>query len=194
MKVSELADTFKMSHTRLKRHTREILGPDQNPDVGMRLGKSRELGEQDSYKVYLGYHLISDLGFTMHEAKEILEDLEPWLREQGLFPGSKKKSSKIKIKRWIVNIMRFRQGENRGFSYGFTGIVSHKRDFCNGVKIEKIKQITDSWTPRAKKGSGPDLQQEEAFSPESYSPKILKASVLYTYFQLGISGELKNVL
>jgi hypothetical protein len=80
----ELARKLDVPLAKWKRWSREFLPPD--PIGGYRSGFARHFRIRDAFLVFLGGHLVSDLRFTIAEARTILADLDPWLRGEGL-PG-----------------------------------------------------------------------------------------------------------
>ena len=79
----ELSKNLDINLAKWKRWSREFLPPD--PLGGMQSGYARQYNLDDSFTVYLGGYLVSDLRFTIPEVKQILEDLYEWLVDTGFY-------------------------------------------------------------------------------------------------------------
>ena len=79
----ELSCCLGINHARWKRWTREFLSPD--PLGGLQSGYARQFSMREAFLVALGGHLVGFLKFSIHQAKIILADLEPWLDANGYF-------------------------------------------------------------------------------------------------------------
>jgi hypothetical protein len=77
------------SQTKARRWVKEFLPAD--PDKGLRSGKTRRHGLNDVFLVFIGGYLVCRMGFTVPEARAILQDLGPWMKGRALLPknGSK---------------------------------------------------------------------------------------------------------
>lgn len=82
-----LGDKWNENLAKVRRWTREFLGPDSR--AKMQSGYSRELSLEEAFEVFLGGHLVSALKFEVHEAKTIIGDLRKWIKEKGLYPGKR---------------------------------------------------------------------------------------------------------
>lgn len=76
-----------------KRWSREFLPPD--PLGGYQSGFARQYSLREAFLVFLGGHLVAELRFTIPESRQILNDLESWLKQHMVsrtgFPCLKKK-------------------------------------------------------------------------------------------------------
>jgi hypothetical protein len=84
----ELSRSLNINLARWKRWTREFLPPD--PLGGLQSGYARQLSMREAFWVALGGHLVGFLKFSIHQAKTILADLEPWLEQSGYFQWNAK--------------------------------------------------------------------------------------------------------
>lgn len=75
----ELADRLKIPLNRWKRWSREFLPPD--PLGGLQSGYARQYTLNDAFTVYLGGYLVSKVNLTIPEARNILQDLNGWLKK-----------------------------------------------------------------------------------------------------------------
>ena len=82
----ELSKKLKINLAKWKRWSREFLPPD--PLGGLQSGYARQYTRDDAFTVYLGGSIVSDLKFTIPEAKTILNDLKNWLTQAGFYTQS----------------------------------------------------------------------------------------------------------
>jgi DNA-binding transcriptional MerR regulator len=109
--IKQLSQKFGLNLAKVRRWSREFLPPD--PKASMRSGYARELTMEDAFEVFLGGHLVSELGFQVYEAKQIIENLRDWIKSKGLYPGkayseARRNNSRIHH----VHIMRTLDGKN----------------------------------------------------------------------------------
>jgi hypothetical protein len=74
----EIASQMGLPLARWKRWSREFLPPD--PLGGLQSGYARQYSLRDAFTVFLGGHLVADLGFSVPEARGILKQSDSWLR------------------------------------------------------------------------------------------------------------------
>ena len=79
----ELSKQLGIALAKWKRWAREFLAPD--PLGGLQSGFARQFNLKDAFRVYLGGCLVSDLKFTIPETRQVLADLNGWLKKQGFF-------------------------------------------------------------------------------------------------------------
>ena len=79
----ELSVHFRIGLSKWKRWVREFLAPD--PLGGLQSGFARQFNLRDAFRVYLGGCLVADLKYTIPEARQILADLNGWLKKSGFF-------------------------------------------------------------------------------------------------------------
>ena len=75
----ELAERLGLPLSRWKRWSREFLPPD--PLGGLQSGYARQYSLRDAFAVYLGGYLVAGMGFSIPEARRILQDLNGWLKK-----------------------------------------------------------------------------------------------------------------
>ena len=73
----ELAQKLGVNLAKWKRWSREFLPPD--PLGGLQSGYARQYNLDDAFTVYLGGYLVSELKFSIPEAKQIVSDLKEWM-------------------------------------------------------------------------------------------------------------------
>ena len=78
----DLSHLLNVNLAKWKRWSREFLPPD--PLGGYRSGYARQYSLNDAWLVFLGGHLVAGLKFTIPEARQILQNLTPWLKEAGI--------------------------------------------------------------------------------------------------------------
>lgn len=78
----QVARRLGVNLARWKRWSREFLPPD--PLAGRQSGYARQYYLDDAFQVFLGGHLVSHLHFSVPRARQVLGDLTPWMRREGL--------------------------------------------------------------------------------------------------------------
>jgi hypothetical protein len=104
-KNRELSEKLGINFQRWKRLSREFLPPDDIASLPK--GMARKFTPNEAFTVYLGTHLI-DLGFSIVEAKKIIEDLFPWLTEKMQWVGNlhyMKKGIDQHIKQYTISVI-----------------------------------------------------------------------------------------
>ena len=85
MNSKEMARRWGINLARLKRWSREFLPPD--PKAGQRMGLAREYTLAEGYDLFFCGSLVSELGFSIPEARTILNDLRSFLTTIRAYPG-----------------------------------------------------------------------------------------------------------
>ena len=83
----ELSAGLSIPLARWKRWSREFLPPD--PLGGLQSGVTRQFSVDEALIVFLGGHLVAELKTSVPDARQILKDLKPCLRDIGLFANSR---------------------------------------------------------------------------------------------------------
>jgi len=83
----ELSAGLSIPLARWKRWSREFLPPD--PLGGLQSGVTRQFSVDEALIVFLGGHLVAELKTSVPDARQILQDLTPCLRDIGLFANSR---------------------------------------------------------------------------------------------------------
>lgn len=151
----QLSQKLAINLARWKRWSREFIPPD--PLGGMQTGYARQYHPDEAFNVYLGGHLVSDLKFTIPEAKQILQDLQEWFAEQGFHFNVKggtasKNGVEALIKDYIVFISKERLPDNTyKISYTIRGIISQKPvHYRNFEVMEELYAQTEIGLPSDK--------------------------------------------
>ncbi len=85
----ELSERLATRLSKWKRWSREFLPPD--PLGGMQSGYARQYTPDQAFIVFLGGYLVADLHFSIPEAKQIVQELGPWINtHKTTFVGEKK--------------------------------------------------------------------------------------------------------
>jgi hypothetical protein len=79
----DLSKKIGINLARWKRWSREFLPPD--PLGGKQSGYARQYTLNEAFTVFLGGHLVGNLGLSMPEAKSILKYFGEWMMERNLF-------------------------------------------------------------------------------------------------------------
>ena len=82
-KSRHLSEKLNINLAKWKRWSRDFLSPD--PLGGLQSGVARQFSLKDAFKVYFGGYLVGELKFTIPDAKRVIADLSPWLKEMGFF-------------------------------------------------------------------------------------------------------------
>lgn len=83
----DLSTKFNLNLAKWKRWSRAFLPPD--PLGGLQSGYARQYSIDQSFTVYLGGVLVSELKFSIPEAGQILDDLKAWLGAVGIYLNAK---------------------------------------------------------------------------------------------------------
>ncbi len=136
----ELSNRLRINLAKWKRWSREFLPPD--PLGGMQSGYARQYHPDEAFKIHLGGHLVADLKFTIPEAKEILNDLDAWLRRNGFcfdlaeqtIPG---KDIGRLINKYIIFINQRKHFHEKTFNFFYTirGVISNQAVHYKGFDI-----------------------------------------------------------
>jgi hypothetical protein len=130
MRVIELAGMIDVSTTKARRYAKELLAPD--PEATRQSGKAREINDDEGFIIWLGLHLVNKMGFSMNDAKAIINDLRPWMESKGLFPDMKFKPDGRAID-YDIQIKRATTAS--GFWYLAKGWIHKRRIEDHGESI-----------------------------------------------------------
>ena len=83
----ELSTGLSIPLAKWKRWSREFLPPD--PLGGLQSGVTRQFSVDEALIVFLAGHLVAELKTSVPDARQILKDLKPCLRDIGLFANSR---------------------------------------------------------------------------------------------------------
>jgi hypothetical protein len=120
-----LSKKFNVNSAKWKRWAREFLPVD--PLGGYQSGYARQFNCKDAFRVYLGGHLVSVLRFTIPEARQILADLEVWLKKQGFYAMTQEcqPGASVADHIYIYNLV------NNKFAYAVRTIIERQSDTAN---------------------------------------------------------------
>ncbi len=74
----ELSRMLQIPLNRWKRWSREFLPPD--PLGGLQSGYARQFSPREAFTVYLGGFLVAGLGFSIPQARQVLKELNGWMK------------------------------------------------------------------------------------------------------------------
>ena len=127
----DLSQALGINLAKWKRWSRDFLPPD--PLGGLQSGYARQYNPDEAFKVFMAGYLVSELKFTIPEAKQILQDLNAWLVEYGFYFGISDaarpaKNATHEVKRFIIRICSsgLQSNTKTKFLYKIQGIVSKK--------------------------------------------------------------------
>ena len=175
---SSLHDKTKIPHTKIKRYAREFLPHD--PDAKMRSGYTREFSIDDGFQIYLGNFLVSELAFSVRDAKQVLDDLTPWMQEQGLTPESQQEDQYIKD--WQIEIYPTDTGD---FYYQSIALLQHRMKKHSGYG--KVEEKTFKTIPLTKTGVTLSAKKWKKYD---YRKKIIPVSQLLELFKFALKEEM----
>ena len=78
-----LSECLNINTARWKRWAREFLPPD--PLGGYQSGYARQFSFKNAFRVFFGGYLVSVLRLTIPEARQVVMDLDAWMKKQGLY-------------------------------------------------------------------------------------------------------------
>jgi hypothetical protein len=144
----ELSQKLGVNIAKWKRWSREFLPPD--PLGGLQSGYARQYNLDDALTVYLGGYLVSELKFSIPEAKRILLDLKEWMRAHGFYyyyghingkddavitpPG---------LYRIHIVIARERDGKTACIHYRIKRVVAAEPAVLNGESVLAEKTVEE---------------------------------------------------
>jgi hypothetical protein len=141
----ELSAGLSIPLARWKRWSREFLPPD--PLGGLQSGVTRQFSVDEALIVFLGGHLVAELKTSVPDARQILQDLKPCLRDIGLFANSRiherfSVGAAVPITFYTIFIYRERTepGLAARFTYTLRGQISRSSQDYGGrtVYIERF--------------------------------------------------------
>jgi len=124
----ELSTRLGIPLSRWKRWSREFLPPD--PLGGHQSGYARQYSMKDAFYVYLAGYLVSAMGFSIPEARQILNDLNTWLKKNIIAhydtatdPHSNSEIDGVSIS---LMIMPARRRATPAFTYHIRSLIERK--------------------------------------------------------------------
>jgi len=131
----KLADVFNTNLAKWKRWSREFLPPD--PLGGMQSGYARQYHPDQAFTVRLGGYLVAEMKYSIPEARQILEDLHEWLRENGFYfdargIGKHRNDTGNNVACYLIFIQ---PGKDPGFRYAVRGLISREKNDRKGFSI-----------------------------------------------------------
>ena len=184
---SELAQLLELPISKVRRNAKEFLPPD--PQASRRSGYSRRFDIGEAFKVFIGTHLVSVLGYSFHDAKIIISDIWPWVESVDLLPG--KLTQRLGIDKDLDNYeVRILKHAEKHFDYNIYGRARYgivwKQDARRGIcwKEEKTTYCYSIHSQDGHKFEGPDENV-----PEFLSSKLLRIKSLLNSFLNAIPGQ-----
>lgn len=125
-----LSASLQINTAKWKRWAREFLPPD--PLGGYQSGYARQFSYKDAFRVFLGGYLVSVLRLTIPEARQVLLDLDAWMKKQGLYsmPGDPRHATVKANHIYIYDL-----GKGR-FAYTVRTITARPQADPNGICSE----------------------------------------------------------
>ena len=181
--AKQLSYAFEVPIAKWKRWAREFIGID--PVAGRFGGVSREFNEEQAFHIYLGGTLVSQLFFSIPEARVILSRLTPWLKERGIWPGTEPKKTGtgwdiVQICR--VCILHERMG---GFDFQLQGEIRRRAIKYQGYSVQDVILME---TPIVDQPLGTIIRIEHP-----NIQRIFEVSYIKFFFELGLEKLEENV-
>ena len=76
----DLSRLLQIPLNRWKRWSREFLPPD--PLGGLQSGYARQFSPREAFTVYLGGFLVSGLGFSIPQTRQVIKELSGWMKRE----------------------------------------------------------------------------------------------------------------
>lgn len=131
-KSKYLSDRLGINLAKWKRWAREFLDPD--PLGGYQSGFARHFSFKESFRVFLGGHLVGRLNFTIPQARQILSDLHPWLKKNQLYAWPIPNHHKTNRLHRCIYIYEICEG--KGYGYAVRAVISQATHRSDGLLEE----------------------------------------------------------
>jgi hypothetical protein len=143
----ELSEKFGVNLARWKRWSREFLPPD--PLAGQQAGYARQYYVDHAFTVFIGGHLVAELGFSIPEARTILEESREWMKSRGFHfdpRGNRKPRKGIDrhIKRYAMHIQVSQERPFTIFARGTIGQIDYEYE---GFHVNKAVYVDQAIYP-----------------------------------------------
>lgn len=127
-----LAEHLGINAAKWKRWAREFLPPD--PLGGYQSGYARQFSCKDAFRVFLGGYLVAGMRFTIPEARQVLFDLDAWMKKQGFYamPGDPRNASVKEDHIYIYDLGKCR------FAYTVRTITERLQAAPKGICCERF--------------------------------------------------------
>jgi len=143
-----------------------------HPKAGLRSGYERRFSLNEAFILYLGGFLVSNMDFSINDAKQILLDLDQWMLQKGLYPEQDYKNVRsvdLDVQ-YELNIMK--DSTTGNFKYEALGIwwpATVDDEFYNEHGIERyiLRYMLEPVT-------GKELPSQEGLDPDNMKVKTLK--------------------
>lgn len=195
---SDLARASKLPISKVRRNTKEFLPPD--PQAGRRSGYSRRFKLDDAFKIFIGTHLVTILGYSFSDARTIITDIWPWAESVNLLPG--KTAPLTGLDKDVINytVRIYNDAPNGGFHYIVNGDVQLNNErrsdpVRGGVVLVSKETYRYEFTPKDSHAVGspsiPELYMGDSLilGDEAYIEvtKVLHISELLRSFMAAIA-------
>ena len=174
----DLSDNLNVNLSKWKRWVREFLPPD--PLGGLQSGYARQFNLKEAFRVFLGGYLVSVLKFTIPEARQILKDLDNWLKLEGFYALRPQCDSQTFGNGQVLRIYIF-CGADKRFDYIIHRIKKTEILEQNGSLLERYDQSFIS------------TQKKQHFTEAIAGGRILYIQTLYlNYFLANVMPNTKK--
>jgi hypothetical protein len=171
----ELSEKLGVNLAKWKRWSREFLPPD--PLGGLQSGFARQYYFRDAFIVMLGGHLVSDLHFSVFEAKRIMDNLNDWFMKKGFYQVQMEKpetANENKISTYKIFVQHYYTDDRKqiDFEYRIRGIILNKPVQNSSIDAREERYVEEVLHSGYKKQNESEMMYE----------KIINISSLYNIF------------
>ena len=176
----ELSEKFGVNLARWKRWSREFLPPD--PLAGQQAGYARQYYAGHAFTVYLGGQLVSELGFSIPEARLILTQCNPWMKVRGFaFDPRGNRKPRTGIDRHVTSYaIHIRVSPERKLVMFARGVIGRRYQEYHGHPVVEALYVDQPITPPGAPGTDAD---------GTGSMKVLLISELLEHFRKTLDPE-----
>jgi hypothetical protein len=137
-----LAEKLEINLAKWKRWSREFLDPD--PLGGYQSGYARQFSFKEAFRVFFGGHLVGALNFTIPQARDIILDLNPWLKKNQLYIWPIPNDTALKKNNRCIYIYEPEPGQ---YAYAVRAIVLQNNPRTDGrhQEVYALELVGWSW-------------------------------------------------
>lgn len=177
----ELSEHLAIRLSKWKRWSREFLPPD--PLGGMQSGYARQYTLDQAFTVFLGGHLVADLHFSIPEAKQIVQELTPWIHSHK--PSFTGKTTEKVFETTKVYIFKQIVSPDQGIAFTY---LEKKRLFDEPFAAGGLHARQEVYIEKPIPVVTPANNLGESDRMDKMDSRILYVSRLYDRFIAGIKG------
>jgi len=178
----ELSDRLAIRLSKWKRWSREFLPPD--PLGGMQSGYARQYTLDQAFTVFLGGHLVADLHFSIPEARQIGQELAPWIHTH--IPSFLGKTTEKSFENTTVYIFKQISLPDKGAAFTY---LEKKQLFDEPYEVGDLHARQEVYIEKPIPVDAPTNGLDETVRMDKMDSRILYVSRLYDGFVMAIKKE-----